>query len=105
MVERKSFLEIEIENILKKHGNKLGVLKESIDFKRVERQLKLRMMGVRGRPPYEPLKKFKILLLQAWYNLSDEGTEEAVADRLSFRDFCGFGIHDKTPRCYHHWSI
>jgi IS5 family transposase len=36
-------------------------------------------------------------LLQRWYSLSDEGLEEAVADRLSFRRFCGFAFDDETP--------
>ena len=82
--EEKTFLELEVEHILAKHGNKkLEALKDSIDFSRVEKQL--RLVCSRGRPPYEALKMFKILLLQAWYNLSDEGAEESIADRLSFR--------------------
>ena len=95
---KKTFLELEVEHILAKHGNKkLEALKGCIDFTRIEKQLRLKLLGSRGRPPYEALKMFKILLLQAWYNLSDEGAEESIADRLSFRSFCGFGIHDKTP--------
>jgi hypothetical protein len=37
------------------------------------------------------------LLLQRWYSLSDEGLEEALFDRLSFRRFCGFALDDETP--------
>jgi IS5 family transposase len=39
----------------------------------------------------------KALLLQRWYALADEGLEEALSDRLSFRRFCGFGLDDETP--------
>ena len=95
---RKSFLEIEFERILSKRGKKkLETLNEMIDFGKIEKQLRIRLSGVRGRPPYPAIKMFKILLLQAWYDLSDEGVEEAVEDRFSFRAFCGFGLHEKTP--------
>ena len=38
-----------------------------------------------GRPGYPPLALFRALLLAQWYQLSDPGLEEALADRLSFR--------------------
>ena len=50
-----------------------------------------------GRPAYPPLVLLKVLLLQSWHNLSDVGIEEALADRLSFRRFCGFGLDEATP--------
>ena len=61
-----------------------------------------------GRPPYDPLSMLKALYLQALYDLSDPGLEEALQDRLSFRRFCGFvrlpatvdhrGRHELTER-------
>jgi IS5 family transposase len=39
----------------------------------------------------------KVLLIQTLYNLSDEKMEEALADRLSFKRFCGFAVGDLTP--------
>jgi IS5 family transposase len=39
----------------------------------------------------------KALYLQALYDLSDPGLEEALLDRLSFRRFCGFGLDAATP--------
>ncbi len=36
-----------------------------------------------GRPSYEGLLLFKITLLQTWYNMSNDGLEEAVKDRSS----------------------
>ncbi|MBG9368250.1 transposase, partial [Streptococcus sp. NLN64] len=42
-----------------------------------------------GRPPYNYLMMFKILLLARLYNLSDEAMEYQLLDRLSFRRFVG----------------
>jgi IS5 family transposase len=50
-----------------------------------------------GRRPYEALPLLKALYLQMLYGLSDPGLEEALADRLSFRRFCGYGLDDPTP--------
>ena len=36
------------------------------------------------------------LLLAQWYRLSDPSLKEALADGLSFRRFCGFGLDDGT---------
>ena len=37
-----------------------------------------------GRKPYDAILKFKILVLQSLYNLSDEQTEYLIRDRLSW---------------------
>jgi len=62
-----------------------------------ERLLKRVRTGETGRPPYPPLSMFKALLLQQWYGLSDPALEEALSDRLSFRQFCGFALEQETP--------
>lgn len=51
----------------------------------------------KGRPSYPLLSMFKLLLLQQWYGLSDPAMEEAVADRISFRQFVGLGLADAVP--------
>lgn len=51
--------------------------------------------GPGGRPPYDYLLMFKILILQRYYNLSDDQTEYAILDRLSFRRF--LEISEYTP--------
>jgi IS5 family transposase len=53
--------------------------------------------GGPGRPSYAPLMMFKALLLAQWYQLSDPALEEALADRISFRRFCGFALDAVTP--------
>jgi IS5 family transposase len=45
--------------------------------------------------PAEPL--LRCLLLGAWHGLSDPALEAAIADRISFRRFAGFSLHDRTP--------
>lgn len=56
-----------------------------------------RAKGPGGRPPYDYLMMFKILVLQRIYNLSDDQTEYQITDRLSFMRFLGLGIEDKVP--------
>jgi IS5 family transposase len=45
--------------------------------------------------PAEPL--LRCLLLGVWHGLSDPALEQAIADRISFRRFAGFSLHDRTP--------
>ncbi len=40
-----------------------------------------------GRPPYDYLMMFKILVLQRLYNISDDQTEYQINDRMSFMRF------------------
>jgi transposase, IS5 family len=53
--------------------------------------------GGPGRPSYPVLAMFKAMLLAQWYQLSDPALEEALADRISFRRFCGFALDAMTP--------
>ena len=53
--------------------------------------------GGPGRPAWPPLVLFKTLLLQSLYGLSDRESEEALADRLSFRRFVGLSLDDTIP--------
>ena len=50
-----------------------------------------------GRPAFDPVMMFKILILQALNDLSDERAEFLVTDRLSFMRFLGLGLGDKAP--------
>jgi IS5 family transposase len=50
-----------------------------------------------GRPPYDAVLMFKILVLQALYNLSDDQAEFMIQDRLSFMRFLGLALSDKVP--------
>jgi len=63
----------------------------------VEKALKRSAREAGGRPPYDAVLMFKILVLQALYNLSDEQTEYQILDRLSFMKFLGLDVSDKVP--------
>lgn len=53
--------------------------------------------GKGGRPPFDSVMMFKILVLQALYSLSDEGCEFQNKDRLSFQRFLGLRLDGKVP--------
>ena len=50
-----------------------------------------------GRPPFDPVMMFKILVIQAANTLSDERTEFLINDRLSFMRFLGLSLSDRVP--------
>jgi len=50
-----------------------------------------------GRPPFDPVMMFKILVIQAQNNLSYERAEFLINDRLSFMRFLGLGLGDRVP--------
>jgi transposase, IS5 family len=50
-----------------------------------------------GRPRYNLVMMFKILVLQRYYNLSDDQMEYNLLDRLSFMRFLGLGLKDRIP--------
>src|SRR5690606_37692685 len=50
-----------------------------------------------GRPPYDAVLIFKVLVLQSLYNLSDDQTEYQIKDRLSFMRFLGLSLSDRIP--------
>ena len=50
-----------------------------------------------GRKPYDAILKFKIVVLQSLYNLSDDQAEYLIRDRLSFMRFLELGLEDAVP--------
>ena len=50
-----------------------------------------------GRPGFDPVVVFKLILLEHWYNLSDGRVLEEAADRLSFRRFLGINAGVLLP--------
>ena len=51
----------------------------------------------KGEAGWPTLVLFKALLLQRWYDLSDEALEASLSDRLSFLRFCGLSLEDDVP--------
>lgn len=76
--------------------NFLRKLSQAVDLSFVN-QLCSKAYSEIGRPGYEPLKLFKILLLQHLFDLSDRKIMGEVGDRLSFRWFCGFAGDEALP--------
>ncbi len=88
-------------DLINKHKPPLQKLNSVIDWKMfrspIEEALAVEPKGLGGRPHYDRLMMFKILILQRYYNLSDEQTEFQIKDRLSFMQFLGLQIGDKVP--------
>jgi transposase len=82
-------------------GDPLERLAEVVDFEVFRgpliAALRRSVRGKDGRPPFDPVMMFKILVLQALYSLSDEATEFQIKDRLSFQRFLGLGLDGTVP--------
>ena len=50
-----------------------------------------------GRPAYDAVLMFRVLVLQTLYTLSDDQAEYQLRDRLSFMRFAGLALHDPVP--------
>ena len=58
-----------------------------------------------GRPPYDPVLMFKVLVLQKYHGLSDEQSETQNRDRLSFMGFLGLHLGDAIPDARTIWDF
>lgn len=86
---------------LSKLGDPLERLNAGVDFDifrdLLEQRLSREAKGKGGRPPYDYVMMFKILILQRYYNLSDDQTEYQINDRMSFMRFLSLTISDDIP--------
>jgi transposase, IS5 family len=82
-------------------GDQLESFRVVLDFEIFRPELDAALAysdGARGgRPPFDPVMMFKILVIQATNNLSDERAEFLINDRLSFMRFLGLGLSDRIP--------
>jgi len=82
-------------------GDPLERLNEGVEFEifrtLLEERLSKLAKGKGGRPPYDYVLMFKILILQRYYNLSDDQVEYQINDRLSFMRFLNLTIADDIP--------
>jgi transposase len=58
-----------------------------------------------GRPAFDHVLMFKVLVLQSSHSLSDERTEYLIRDRLSFMRFLGLGLADTVPDANTIWTF
>ena len=56
-----------------------------------------------GRPAYDAVSMFKVLVRQALYSLSDDAAEFQVRDRLSFMRFLGLDLSNRAPEAKTIW--
>jgi IS5 family transposase len=75
----------------------LDELSGLVDWEAIAGQLSGLHSSRYGRKAYPPIVMLKALLLAQWHGLSDPALEAALADRLSFRRFCGLALDDATP--------
>jgi transposase, IS5 family len=82
-------------------GDQLEAFRSAVDFELFRPELNAALAyseGAQGgRPPFDPVMMFKILVIQATNNLSDERAEFLINDRLSFMRFLGLGLADRVP--------
>jgi IS5 family transposase len=86
---------------LGKLGDPLEKLDKGVDFEMfravLEEGLSKESSGKGGCPAYDYVLMFKILILQRYYNLSDDRVEYQVNDRMSFMRFLDLSIADDIP--------
>ncbi|MBN3868665.1 IS5 family transposase [Gluconobacter kondonii] len=82
-------------------GDQLEAFSRTVDFETfrpdLDRALAYSDGSKGGRPPFDPVLMFKILVIQTLNNLSNERTEYLINDRLSFMRFLGLGLSDRVP--------
>lgn len=82
-------------------GDQLEAYTAAVDFELFRPELETALAytdGAKGgRPPFDPVMMFKILVIQAQNDLSDERAEFLINDRLSFMRFLGLSLGDRVP--------
>ena len=76
-----------------KHSDKLAKTEKMINweaFRPILQPMYHNKTPRGGRPNMDPVLMVKLLVLQAWYGLSDPELERQVNDRISFRHFLGY---------------
>lgn len=94
---------------LSRRGDPLEKLSGTVDFE-IFRGILAEAVGLGprprgGRPPFDAVLKFRMLVLQALHGLSLEQTEYLVRDRLSWMRFCGLGPGDAVPDANTLWDF
>ena len=86
---------------LSRLGDQLEKLNKAVDWEQfrsiLDAALEKENKGAGGRPPFDRVLMFKILILQRLYNLSDEQIEFQINDRLSFQRFLNLTLCDTVP--------
>jgi len=95
-----TFSDIAVTSRLKKVNSFLKELDSIIDFEKLRPILNkngVAKSNVAGAPSYDNVLMFKVLLLQKYYNLSDQATEDALYVNLLYIRFVGLSLEDSVP--------
>ncbi|GHU11038.1 DDE transposase [Spirochaetia bacterium] len=94
---------------LSRLGDSLEKLNERIDWELfrpiVEGVFPKKVVEKGGRPPFDYVLMFKILILQRLHNIADDKTEFLINDRLSFQRFLGLRQSDTVPDAKTIWNF
>lgn len=94
---------------LSKEGDPLEKLSATVDFELFRpvlvKALRRSHRSKGGRPGFDPVLKFKMLVLQALHGLSLQQTDYLVRDRLSWMRFCGRCPRDGVPDANTLWDF
>ncbi|MCB2187101.1 MAG: transposase [Deltaproteobacteria bacterium] len=93
------FLDLAVSQ-LKKANTFLEDVDRVVDWRPMEKLLKKKLRRNKdalGTLAYPALSMYKVLLLQRCWDLSDQGMDDALADRISFSRFAGFPFEHDTP--------
>jgi IS5 family transposase len=94
---------------LSKKGDDLERLAAVVNFElfrpELERAVPRADRSKGGRPPFDHVVMFKVLILQTQNNLSDERTEFYLRDRLTWMRFLGLGLGDPVPDANTIWTF
>jgi IS5 family transposase len=81
-------------------------LNEAVNWELFRVQLQsIRKNETVGRPSFDVVMMFKVMILQSLYNISDDLTEFFIRDRLSFMRFLGLDLTERVPDAKTIWKF
>ncbi len=95
-LSEQSFVDVLVPDRVGRNA-RLERIDEVVDWKKLAKLVNGIYAAPLGRPSYPPVVMVKIMVLQQWYDASDEAMEEALWDRISFKRFVGLAIEDDVP--------
>ena len=91
-----SFAQLQIKDCINT-AHWLYKVNDIIDWSPIRKKFARLHPSNTGRPAYDPVFMFKILLLEQWFGLSDPQAEAQVNDRISFKVFLGMEVTQTGP--------
>ena len=102
-----NFFDKQIMLKIDKLGNRLSEVDSFINwnnFEKIVQKIRKNTTNKGGRPSHNNISMLKALILQKWYNLSDEQLEYQLLDRVSFKQFCNLD-YNQIPDMVSIWRF